>query len=101
MAEEVMSVIAEIKYIKSFGDPPLLKDDLYYHRYPWQKFGGLSSGICECWCWYCDEYIYSKTTAEDRKIAKEEAYRGAGYGADLSAHYTANDASKYSTVKSS
>lgn len=35
------------------------------------------------------------------EIAKEEAYRGAGYGADLSAHYTANDASKYSTVKSS
>lgn len=35
------------------------------------------------------------------EIAKEEAYRGAGYGADLDAHYTAYDSAKHTTVKTS
>ena len=70
--QEILKVMEEIKYIKSFRNPPLLKDDLYYHRHPWNKFGGVSSGICECWCWYCEEHIYSNTTAEDRQMAKEE-----------------------------
>jgi hypothetical protein len=70
--KEILKIIEEIQYIKSFGDPPFLKDDMFYNRKPWNKFGGVSSGICQCWCWYCDEYIYSNTTAEDRQMAKEE-----------------------------
>ena len=70
--QEILKVMEEIKYIKSFGDPPLLQEDLYYNRYPWNKFGGVGSGICECWGWYRDDIIYQKTTAEDRKIAKQE-----------------------------
>lgn len=35
------------------------------------------------------------------EIAKGEAYRGAGYGADLDAHHAAYDSAKYTTVKTS
>ena len=70
--QEILKVMEEIKYIKSFGNPPLLKDDLYYHRYPWYKFGGVSSGICEGWQWYSDEYIFRYTKEKDRRSAKKQ-----------------------------
>ena len=70
--QEILKVMEEIKYIKSFGNPPLLKDDLYYNRYPWYKFGGVSSGICEGWQWYSDEYIFRYTKEKDRRSAKKQ-----------------------------
>lgn len=61
-----------IHKIKSYAEPPSNKDDLYNMRYPWQKFGGVSSGICQCWCWYRDDVILKNATEKDINFALNE-----------------------------
>lgn len=61
----------KIQYIKSFSEPPFLNDDIYWHRYPWPLFGGVSSGICMCWCWYREDII-EKASDEDVEAAYKE-----------------------------
>jgi hypothetical protein len=46
-----------IQFIKSFKHPPLDRNDIYFLRSPWNKFGGVSSGINMAWCWYRDDCI--------------------------------------------
>ena len=70
-----MTTVEKIRYIKSFKEPPFLEDDIYYLRNPWSKFGGISSGICMCWCWYKDDVILNKITEEDLELAYEEIKR--------------------------
>lgn len=61
-----------IQTIKSHSEPPRNEDDIYNMRYPWQKFGGVSSGICMCWCWYRDDVILEKATKADMLFALNE-----------------------------
>lgn len=61
-----------IQKIKSHSEPPRDENDLYYQRYPWNKFGGISSGICMCWCWYRDDVILEKATKKDILYALNE-----------------------------
>ena len=65
-----LSRTEKIKFIKSFKEPPFLKNDLYYERSPWPKFGSVSSGICMCWCWYRDAYI--SATDDEVDMAYDE-----------------------------
>ena len=62
---EVVKEDERIKFIKSFDKPPWDEKDIYWQRYPWQKFGSVSSGICMVWCWYRDDVILKKCTDED------------------------------------
>lgn len=61
-----------LRKIKQHREPPFLKNDIYYHREPWQKFGSVTSGICMEWCWYRDDIILSKVTDKDLVIAMME-----------------------------
>ena len=67
-----MTKLEKIKKIKEYEAPPWDDNDIYYHREPWQKFGGVSSGICVKWCWYRDDIINDKTTDEDVDMAYNE-----------------------------
>ena len=58
-----------IAFIKSHSHPPYEDGDLYFQRYPWNKFGAVSSGICECWCWFKDFVIEEKATDIDVETA--------------------------------
>lgn len=60
-----MNKLEMIHKIKEYKEPPYTEDDPYYLRYPWTKFGTVSSGIYVKWYWYNDEAILQKTTAED------------------------------------
>ena len=62
----------KIAFIKSHAEPPQVDDDIYNLRKPWQKFGGVSSGICMCWCWFRDDVIEEKATDEDVDMAFNE-----------------------------
>ena len=46
-----------IEFIKSYDAPPFDTKDPYYLREPWNKFGGVSSGIYMKWCWFRTEII--------------------------------------------
>lgn len=70
--ENVNELLELIQKIKSHSEPPRDKNDPYYQRYPWNKFGGVSSGICMCWCWYRDDVIFEKATKEDILFALNE-----------------------------
>lgn len=70
--ENINELLELIQKIKSHSEPPMDKNDLYYQRYPWNKFGGISSGICMCWCWYRDDVILEKATKEDILFALNE-----------------------------
>lgn len=70
-----MTKLEKIKKIKEYEEPPWDDNDIYYHREPWQKFGGVSSGICMNWCWYRDEIIDAKTTDEDVDMAYNETIK--------------------------
>lgn len=58
--------------IKKHREPPFLNDDAYYNRRPWNKFGGVSSGICVCWNWYQDKFILENATDNDLITAFQE-----------------------------
>jgi hypothetical protein len=62
----------KLKYIKLYDEPPYKGSDAYYMREPWQKFGGVSSGICMRWCWFRDDIILSSATDEDLDKAYKE-----------------------------
>lgn len=64
--------LEKIRKIKSYGTPPFDEADPYYEREPWQKFGGISSGICMAWGWFRDGVILEKTTDEDIEKALKE-----------------------------
>lgn len=71
-----LSVYNMLNKIKSYDAPPWDDNDIYYHRSPWQKFGGVSSGIVMCWCWYRDSVILEQASVNDiiqayREITKE------------------------------
>ena len=61
-----------IDYIKSFDKPPWDENDIYWHRYPWQKFGCVSSGICMAWYWYRDDVILKNCIDEDIEEACQQ-----------------------------
>ena len=65
-------ILPVIKSIKIHVAPPFIASDVYYERKPWPKFGAVSSGICECWCWYRDEVILEKASDEDVILALKE-----------------------------
>ena len=67
-----MTKIEKIKKIKEYENPPWDKNDIYWLREPWNKFGGVSSGICMMWYWYRDEIVDIKTTDEDVDMAYNE-----------------------------
>lgn len=74
-AEEVKQdeeLLILIHKIKEYDTPPYDDNDPYYLKYPWQKFGGVSSGICMAWHWYKDEVILEKATKEDIILALSE-----------------------------
>ena len=60
-----MNKLDAIREIKKYKEPPYRKDDLYFLRSPWNKFGIVSSGICEKWYWFLDEVILQNATVED------------------------------------
>jgi hypothetical protein len=68
-------MLESIRKIKSHSEPPWDKHDIYYMRYPWQKFGGVSSGVCMGWCWYRDDVILRNVSQEDI----DEALKQLGY----------------------
>lgn len=65
-------LLALVHTIKSYETPPYIEDDAYYKREPWQKFGGVSSGIVMKWCWFRDEVILERATEEDILRAAKE-----------------------------
>lgn len=64
-----------IHKIKSYDKPPWDNRDPYWQRDPWQKFGGVSSGICMRWCWYRDDVIMRSATEEDLSEAIRQLER--------------------------
>lgn len=62
----------KLQFIKSYTEPPFDKKDPYYEREPWKRFGGVSSGICQCWCWYRDDVILPMVTDEELNKAYQE-----------------------------
>ena len=62
----------KLQFIKLYKEPPYKISDPYYMREPWKEFGGVSSGICMCWCWYRDEIILSTVTDEELDKAYKE-----------------------------
>lgn len=67
--QELIDLIHEIKRHK---EPPYREDDPYCMRYPWQKLGSVSSGICMAWWWYWDNVILEKATKDDLLAAIAE-----------------------------
>lgn len=67
-----VTLLDALQIIKRHSEPPFDKNDPYCLREPWQKFGGVSSGICQCWCWYRDDIIMKNTTDEDIEMALKE-----------------------------
>jgi hypothetical protein len=51
-----------IHKIKTYKEPPYKKEDMFFTRYPWNLFGGVSSGICEKWYWYYDDMILERAS---------------------------------------
>ena len=70
--EDEQELLDMIHKIKKHETPPKREDDPYDLRYPWQKLGGVSSGICMAWCWYWDTVILEKATKEDLIAALSE-----------------------------
>lgn len=66
---EMIELVHKIKRNK---EPPWRDDDIYWMRKPWQKFGGVSSGICMKWCWFRDDVILKQATKEDMLLALDE-----------------------------
>lgn len=62
---KLMDKLEVIREIKFFKEPPYRKEDSYFLRSPWNKFGAVSCGICEKWYWFTDETILQQTTVED------------------------------------
>lgn len=60
-----MNKLDAIRKIKQYKEPPYRKDDSYFLRSPWNKFGAVSCGICETWYWFTDETILQQATVED------------------------------------
>lgn len=69
---DTVTLTNALQIIKGYNKPPFDKNDPYWQRKPWQKFGGVSSGICQCWCWYRDDIIMKNTTDEDIEMALKE-----------------------------
>ncbi len=67
--QELLNMIHEIK---KHQEPPYREDDPYNHRYPWQKLGAVSSGICMAWGWYWDTVILENATKDDLLAALTE-----------------------------
>lgn len=62
---KLMNKLDVIREIKFFKEPPYRKEDSYFLRSPWNKFGAVSCGICEKWHWFTDETILQQATVED------------------------------------
>lgn len=62
---KLMDKLEVIHVIKFFKEPPYIKEDSYFLRSPWNKFGAVSCGICEKWYWFTDETILQQATVED------------------------------------
>lgn len=59
-----MDKLDAIRKIKKYKEPPYRKDDSYFLRSPWYKFGTMSS-IREKWYWFTDETILQLATVKD------------------------------------
>lgn len=70
--DKINERIEKIHKIKQFTSPPYKSDDAYYEREPWDKFGGVSSGICVGWSWYNDKHILQNATDADIDLAISE-----------------------------
>jgi hypothetical protein len=60
-----MNKLDAIRKIKKYKEPPYRKEDSYFLRSPWNKFGAVGCGICEKWYWFTDETILQVATVED------------------------------------
>lgn len=60
-----MNKLEVIREIKKYKEPPYRKDDAYFLRSPWNKFGMVGCGICEKWYWFTNEVILQQATVED------------------------------------
>ena len=61
-----------INKIKEYKAPPFDENDAYYQRTPWKDFGGISSGIGMCWCWYKTDIILKTVSDMDIVRAYDE-----------------------------
>lgn len=73
---EMSEMLDLIHKIKSHSEPPKVDGDAFNTRHPWDKFGGVSSGICQGWFWFRDEVILSRITLDDALAALEEFNKG-------------------------
>lgn len=64
--------------VRQYPKPPDNKDDLYDEREPWNKLGGVSSGISMGWGWCADYAVLQYATKEDlmRAIKELEEFYG-------------------------
>ena len=69
-----MDKLEVIRKIKKYKEPPYRKDDSYFLRSPWYKFGTMSS-IREKWYWFTDETILQLATVKDIIEAYNEKYQ--------------------------
>lgn len=69
---EMSEMLELIRKIKSHSEPPRVAGDAFNTRHPWDKFGGVSSGICQGWFWFRDEVILSRITLDDALAALNE-----------------------------
>ena len=58
-----MNKLDMIRKIKKYKEPPYRKDDSYFLRSPWYKFGTV--GAYEEWYWFTNETILQQATLED------------------------------------
>ena len=58
--------------ICSFEQPPFRKNDIYWERQPWPKFGGYSNGVISGWGWFDPIQLVSAVSKDDAALALEE-----------------------------
>lgn len=69
-----MKKLEKIKLIKENSSPPFSKDDRYNLRYPWPKFGNVSSKSNMEWVWFSDRKINAKASEIDVNNAMLSMY---------------------------
>ena len=70
--KEEQELLDLIHRIKKYENPPFRKEDIYYLREPWNKLGGVSSGIIMAWGWYYDTVILRKASKAELELALSE-----------------------------
>ena len=59
-------------HICSFAEPPFRRNDIYWERQPWPKFGGYFNGVVSGWAWFNPIKLVSSVSKDDAELALEE-----------------------------